>query len=516
MAKWLPILPDHPLQEHYYQTKFWEALQTRLCPKCQQKFISPENLVCPTCFVKGNRQFHRLTLLSGRRGGKTRAGAIAAVKEALVPNTVGWVCAPTNDKLHRYDIRAFQQLIPPDWVRNWNVEHNDLWLKNGSLIHFQTLEKPDQGRGQGLHWLWIDEVCELTLEHWEVIRPSLTEHEGVAFFTSSPHGYDWVYRELYKRALERFPGYWATRYATKDNPIIKSSELAEAQATMSEGMYRQEYEADFVIFEGAVFAGLIESQILRNDLAVKRIIPEWPDINPTRQVIVGIDTGAKHPFGAVKLVSTEYGLVVVGEYLEQDKSFTQHAINLRRLAANEKAKFACNKNERQGMIELAQHHIYCQGSENDVVSGIERVKSWLHSQQLFFVASRCPRTIEQMSAYRWAHDEQRDGQLRKERVFKLDDELPDCIRYALMTWPVLPKVKPAEEKPTRDLSKLPADYRFTIELMRRHDARMEGKEAELVARGMGEDDFDAAEARWLEREQARKGISTRLGDDFWQ
>src|SRR6267378_4358158 len=51
-----------------------------------------------------------------------------------------------------------------------------------------------------------------------------------------------------------------------------------------------------------------------------------------RQVLVGIDTGADHPFGAVKLVSTEKGLVVVGEYLERHRSFLEHKASLVRLA----------------------------------------------------------------------------------------------------------------------------------------------------------------------------------------
>jgi len=106
-------------------------------------------------------------------------GSIAGVEEAGFENTIGWACAPTNPKLHRYVIPAFQRLIPKEWVKDYNSEYQDLWLKNDSLIHFQTLEDPDQGRGQGLDWLWIDEVCELTLDHWNVISPSLADRKSV-------------------------------------------------------------------------------------------------------------------------------------------------------------------------------------------------------------------------------------------------------------------------------------------------------------------------------------------------
>jgi hypothetical protein len=204
---------------------------------------------------------------------------------------------------------------------------------------------------------------------------------------------------------------------------------------------------------------------------VRELIPEWPQVASWRQIMVGIDTGADHPFGANKIVSTERGLVVVGEYLERHKSFIEHAGSMKRLAGINPAqvKWAINKNERQPMIELAQHGIMCMPAQNDIVAGTERVKSWLHTKQLWFVESTCPKTIKQMKAYRWDEPKTRDGQMRnKEKVFKKEDELPDCIRYALMTWPRLPQPV-VDLNPKRDLSALPAEMRGAIERLRKID-----------------------------------------------
>lgn len=387
-------------------------------------------------------------------------------------------------KLHRYVIPAFQQLIPPDWVTSWSSEFLDLRLKNGSLIHFQTLEHPDQGRGQGLDWLWIDEVAELTQDHWNVISPSLADKQGVAFFTTSPRSYDWVWNELYHPAEEGVPGFWALHASTSDNPIFQTSEgrayLEREKERLPEQMYRQEYEAGFVVFEGAVYGSLVDPQILRTPEQVKSLIPEWPDLAPWRQVLVGIDTGADHPFGAVKLVSCEQGLVVIGEYLERHRSFLEHCGSLKLLASSGNAKWGINRNERQPMIELAQHGIYCMPAENDVVAGTERVKSWLHQKQLWFVESACPMTVKQMKAYRWASDKTKDGQVRKERVYKKDDELPDCLRYAVMTWPELPKAPPKSTE--RDLTQLHPSVKAIIERERQitREANKDSKVTDVV------------------------------------
>lgn len=478
MPKWTP-LPTAPLKFNPYQDAFWKAHRARLCNDCQIEFEAISTANCPQCDKKGQRKFHRLTLLAGRRGGKTKAASIAAVEEACIPNSIVWCCAPTNPKLHRYVIPALQELIPPSWVTSWSSEYLDLRLKNGSLIHMQTLEDPDQGRGQGLDCVWVDEACELTLDHWLVLRPSLTERRGSAIFSSSPRSFDWVWEEFYSKAEQEVPGYWACRYKTSDNPIIDLAEIADARATMPTAMFLQEYEADFVVFTGAVYGAAIDPQILHSDEAAREIIPEWPQINPERQVLVGLDTGADHPFGAVKLVSTERGLVVVGEYLERNKSFIEHAGAIIRLANSASAKYAINRNEKQGMLELAQHRIYCQPAENDVVSGTERIKSWLHTGQLFFVASRCPHTIKEMKAYRWADNTAKDASKRTEKVYKRDDELPDALRYALQTWPVLPRI-PIADGHGRDLSAMPEKMRFDIEQLRRIDKAEQLKPQDVV------------------------------------
>jgi hypothetical protein len=429
MPKWIELPPERLIKQPT-QTAFLDARRERICPKCRKGYLLiPPVINCPTCGVLGVRKFDRLSIIAGRRFGKSRIGSIAGVEEATIPNSIGWACAPTNPKLHRYVIPAFQQLIPTSWVENWNSEYLDLRLRNGSLIHFQTLEDPDQGRGQGLDWLWIDEVCELSRKHWDVISPSLAG-PGVAFFTTTPRGFDWVYEDFYKKAEDGVPGYWACQAKTSEsaNPKISAEFLAREKATKTDTWYRQEYEADFVTFTGAIYGESINPQILHTPTQIKEIIPEWPNIDIWRQVTVGIDTGADHPFGALKLVSTEKGLVVVGEYLQRDKTFMEHCAELKRLANNPNTRWAINKNERQQSLELAQHGVYCQKAENDQVSGIERVKSWINAKQLWFIAERCPKTLKQMMSYRWDENKSpQDDQKRKERVFKLDDELPDCF-----------------------------------------------------------------------------------------
>lgn len=97
---------------------------------------------------------------------------------------------------------------------------------------------------------------------------------------------------------------------------------------------------------------------------------------------------------------------------------------------------------------------------------------------MFFVESKCPKTIEQMKAYRYADNYLNDGQKReKEEVFKKKDELPDALRYAVLAWPELPKLdqKPLSEREQKRWDALDANSKLDIERIRDYNQREKTK-----------------------------------------
>lgn len=407
------------------------------CSKCQVEHVN--NITAP-------RIFHRLSVFAGRRGGKSLIGAHGAREEMLIPNTLGWVCGPTFKILEDATMPTLLRLIPPDWVADWKQDNLTLKIKNGSEVAFRSLDDPERGRGQGPHWAWFDEAASMVERAWDVFRPSLSENAGVAIFTTSPAGYDWCWERLWKPAMiTKKPGYWACKYKTSDNPLFKQGllkeEIEEARATMPPDLFRQEYEAEFVNFTGSIYGLMIEQQTLATAEAVRQHIPEWPAMAPGRQIIIGMDSGADHPFGAVKIVVTPTGLIVVDEYLERHQAISTHLsaiLSKFKVNAHTNVKWAANRNEAQLRLEFGLRGIGVIPAENSHEIGRQRVQSWLYSKQLFF-AYTAPKTIEQMSAYRFADNYGVDGQKReKEQVFKRNDELPDCVRYGMMAWPELP------------------------------------------------------------------------------
>ena len=425
----------------------------------------------------GKRAFHRLSLFAGRRGGKTLAGAMAAVDEAATPNTIGWACAPSYPQLHDYVIPTFFRVCPPTWVQTWSEKHLELRLKNGSLVQFRSLDDPDRARGPGLHWAWIDEACQVAQRAWDTLRPSLTEYRGVAWFTTTPLGFDWCYKRFWVPAMTGIGGFWAAKYKTADNPIIDADELAEARGTMDALWYRQEYEADFVQFLGSVFGDLLEPCLLRTDDAIRRLWPTYPVLPADWSLFGGIDPGADHPFAHVLFARSPHGLIGIGEHLLRTAAVTTHVAHLKGLwGGRVVSPIGIDRSALQIQIELAQHGITTVQSENNVVAGIQRLMTWMSAKQFWLIERSLPRTIEQFSSYRWADNTKQSGELGVERVFKLDDDLVDAARYAVMTWPELPDSPLVSSH--RSLADLDPKTRDEILRCRRLDRVPDGEETD--------------------------------------
>ena len=404
----------------------------------------------------GKRAFNRLTAIAGRRSGKTAVcGAISVVEEAANPNWNIWCCAPSFPELHDYVIPAVMRVLPQHWVipgkDGWSEEHKQLNLVNGTTLKFRSLDDPERGRGDGVHVVWLDETCKIQKKAWDYLEPALTEYDGIAILTSSPRGYDWVHDDFYKPAMNGEPGYFAVRYKTSDNPIIKKEVIERRRQTTDPKLFAQEYEAEFVIFEGAIFADYLPRVVIQDYESigmekVKRLLPDWPRINGFK-AIVGLDPGADHPFAATLEVVTPRGIIQVAEYKERLKTAADHAGAIKAMVGQyqfDSVLYAIDRSQKQMQIELAQYGIYAVQAENAVKEGIHRVQSWMSAGQSFVIASKCPKTVEELSSYQWADTVSQAGESGKERPKKVKDDLMDAKRYAYMTWPHLPNALDAD------------------------------------------------------------------------
>jgi hypothetical protein len=456
----------------------------------QQAFLKALLMKTPS----GRNAFHRLSLFAGRRGGKTKVGAVAVGHKVKQPKSIGWVCAPTYPDLHDFVIPEVLRVIPSSWIGNWSEQHYELELRNYAKVQFRSLEDPDKARGPGLDWAWIDETRKVAQLAWNTMLPALTDKGGQAWFTTSPNGFDWCYETFWLPAVGKVPGYWAVKYKTADNPIYQTAdgraELSDAKRAMDPLFFQQEFEADFVTFTGAIYGALLDSQILRTEAQIRRAFPDWPQIDPSLVSYVGVDPGSDHPFSGVLAVMTPIGLVFIGEFSERGKTISDYVLGLQRMLGRfnpgrpfEPSVWAIDKSQRQFAIEMAQppYNIYTTPAPNDVENGIRRFQAWLSQKQAWFLVPEeepsrgVPQLLEDLRGYRWAENTTPMGEARREKVIKKRDDLPDAARYLLMTGPQLIEVDLSPSRGKRDLSAMDELTRYEIEMMRTREQALRGR-----------------------------------------
>lgn len=121
-------------------------------------------------------------------------------------------------------------------------------IYGGGVIDFWSLEDPNSIRGRKYKRVVLDEaaVARNLQEAWlRVIRPTLTDLEGDAWFLSTPKGKNNYFYDLFKNNLI-YPDWSSWQMPTIGNPYIKESEVEQARLQLDPLTYAQEYLASFI------------------------------------------------------------------------------------------------------------------------------------------------------------------------------------------------------------------------------------------------------------------------------
>lgn len=205
---------------------------------------------------------HRV-VAAGRRFGKTRMARAELIESGFeTPNGYSWFVAPTATDAKELGFDPMRNEIPDrlldgGWDGQKESSPQEIYLTNGHRYQFRGAGV--QGRGRGLDLVVIDEAGEQTGSTWEqVIRPSLLDTGGRALIIGTPKGRDWFYK-LHARGRDSTDDEVAAfQFTSYDNPHIPDADIEAERATMPERVFKQEYLAEFLEDEGAVFGNVRE------------------------------------------------------------------------------------------------------------------------------------------------------------------------------------------------------------------------------------------------------------------
>jgi len=195
-------------------------------------------------------------LACGRRFGKTKLGIDLVIDRALDGYPVGWF-SPTYRMLGEV-WKEIVETTKPIQTRVAKQEHR-IELLTGGVIDCWSLDAADSVRGRKYARVIVDEAAMVPDlgDSWQAaIRPTLTDYTGDAFLLSTPKGVNF-FHECYSRGVDPAQPDWNGWHApTTANPYIDPAEVEAARLELPEQIFRQEYLAEFLQNEGAVFRNI--------------------------------------------------------------------------------------------------------------------------------------------------------------------------------------------------------------------------------------------------------------------
>jgi len=196
----------------------------------------------------------------GRQFGKTIMAENQAVKWCLDNNEwkVVWV-SPTYKQCKKV-FKDIRRALDESKLYGKKPNESDLviYFNNGSELLFYSAEAYDSIRGETFDAGVGDEMAFWKREAWtEVLKATLLVRGKKFLGLSTPKGKNLFY-ELCQQSLidSEYSTFKGTSY---DNPFIDVKEIADAERTLPEHIFKQEYLAEFLEDGGSVFVNIKDS-----------------------------------------------------------------------------------------------------------------------------------------------------------------------------------------------------------------------------------------------------------------
>lgn len=149
-------------------------------------------------------------------------------------------------------------IIPEQLIDRKNEAELVVYFKNGSILQLKGADKPERLLGAGPYGVVLDEIDEMKRETWDrIIQPIIRANNGWTWFIGTPRGKQLLF-ELYQLGQSGNPEWFSSRLKASESGIIPSDQLYNARQTMTQALYNQEMETEFLEGEGSVFRGVRE------------------------------------------------------------------------------------------------------------------------------------------------------------------------------------------------------------------------------------------------------------------
>ena len=361
-----------------------------------------------------------------RRQGKTYIGNIVAQCVALVPGCHVLIVSPNYNlsnisfDLQRNLIKQFDLEIEKDNAKDRVIE-----LSNGSTIRLGSVNQIDSVVGRSYDFVLFDEaaLADGDTAFNVAIRPTMDKPNSKALFISTPRGRNNWFSKFFQRGFnDDFPEWVSIKATWHDNPRASEEDIEEAKRSMSEAEFKQEYEADFNIFEGQIW-----------NFNYEKCVQDLTDMDCRgMDIISGLDVGFKDPTAFCVLAFDGEKFYVLEEYYAAERTTEEHASYLSEIMERRDVDYCfIDAAAAQTRFDLAQNYdITTTNAKKSVLDGIGMVASLVDNDKLI-VHQSCQEVLRCLDQYRW---DPNPNLMREKPLHDSSSHMADALRYALYSF----------------------------------------------------------------------------------
>ena len=375
-----------------------------------------------------NPKYRFVCAAISRRQGKTYIANIIGQLVSLVPNSNILIMSPNyalsqiSFDLQRILIKHFDLEVAKDNAKDKVIE-----LSNGSTIRMGSVNQVDSCVGRSYDLIIFDEAALADgRDAFNVaLRPTLDKDNSKALFISTPRGKNNWFAEFWYRGFSDEYSEWASIRATyKENPRMSESDIAEARKSTSEAEFRQEYEADFNIYEGQIWTFDRET-----------CLANFSELDTSRMdMFAGLDVGYRDPtaFCVIGYDWDEETFYLVDEYLDAEQTTETHARKIQTMIDKWDIDFIyIDSAAQQTRFDFAQNYdISTINAKKSVLDGIAHVATIVDNKKLL-VEQTCTETIASLDQYQW---DPNPNLMKEKPKHNQASHMADAIRYALYSF----------------------------------------------------------------------------------
>lgn len=239
----------------------------------------------------------------GRRFGKTVFAKRRLIKRGYEQGKRIAYFAPTYKMLNEVWKELVTVLHPVTLKKD--VQQKQILTLTGGIIDFWSLDNIDSARGRAYHEIIVDECAVIPhlLEAWETsLRPLLTDYQGRAWFLSTPKGFASDFYTLFTYGSQ-YEDWQSFQMPTSTNPRINKDELEQVKAQLPDYAFRQEYLAEFVVYQGMLFADQFDR---KKHLTIEN------HYNPYLDIFLAFDFNVTN--SCLVIQQDYYGIYILKEY----------------------------------------------------------------------------------------------------------------------------------------------------------------------------------------------------------